>query len=432
MRSRTSTSSGRVVGQVRGVHLGEPAAGDHGPASLGQPAVLAGVERDELGAGRGQRLEVVLVHEAEGPARGERDTNRRARRRQRGIVDPAAPARWPRAARRRRGRSRVPRRERADRVRPGRRRDARRPGRDRGGGPARRTRRLGRGRRATARRSTRARRGGSRAWRAELTRLQITPATSTRRSRVAKPCTVAAMDCPSPAASTTRTIGASSSTATSAVEEGAPSRAPSKRPMTPSTTSRSAPGAARPASGPIAAGPAHPRVEVPAGSSGGQRVVAGVDEVGSDLRGRHPPPPPGERGHEAAGDGGLADPRVRAGDHQPRPERGGHRRLVLDALAGADPLVRRVLDLDHLGHRVGQLDDLVGRRSGPSPRRWSAAGGARGPPRCRRPAPSRTSPCRSPRRGSPGRSRRWRSWPPPRPRRGGPWRRSRPGRSTPR
>ena len=74
-------------------------------------------------------------------------------------------------------------------------------------------------------------------------------------SRVAKPCTTAATDDDWEAASTTSTMGASSGRAMSAVDEGVPSAAPSNSPMTPSTTSRSAPAAARAARGRMASRP---------------------------------------------------------------------------------------------------------------------------------------------------------------------------------
>ena len=65
-------------------------------------------------------------------------------------------------------------------------------------------------------------------------------------------------------------------------------------------------------------------VEVASGSSGGQRVVAGVDEVRADLEaGRFQPVGP-QRGQQPGGHGGLAVPRGGGGDHQARqPVNGG-------------------------------------------------------------------------------------------------------------
>ena len=54
-------------------------------------------------------------------------------------------------------------------------------------------------------------------WRSDATRFSTTPASRTRRSQLAKPCTVAATEREVPAASTTSTTGASRSRATWAV-----------------------------------------------------------------------------------------------------------------------------------------------------------------------------------------------------------------------
>ena len=92
--------------------------------------------------------------------------------------------------------------------------------------------------------------------RSEATRLRITPASRTRGSQDAKPCTSAATerDCEEP--STTSTTGARSSLATCAVEASSPRpEAPSNRPMTPSTTATSAPAAPCRNSGAIRSGP---------------------------------------------------------------------------------------------------------------------------------------------------------------------------------
>ena len=82
-------------------------------------------------------------------------------------------------------------------------------------------------------------------WRAEPTRLRITPANRTLWSKVANPCSRAAMLWLCPRASTTRITGAPSIAATWAVEPWAGPGAvglmrPSNRPITPSTTAMSA------------------------------------------------------------------------------------------------------------------------------------------------------------------------------------------------
>ncbi|HVF73925.1 MAG TPA: hypothetical protein VM938_02655 [Acidimicrobiales bacterium] len=64
-------------------------------------------------------------------------------------------------------------------------------------------------------------------------------------------------------------------------------------------------------------GAADPGIEVAARSAGGQAVVAGVDEVGADLGGRHPEPPSAQGGHEPGGDRRLAHSRRRARHHEP-------------------------------------------------------------------------------------------------------------------
>ena len=82
-------------------------------------------------------------------------------------------------------------------------------------------------------------------WLSLPSRLSTTPARLTPRRKVWKPCTTAAIESLDDEASTTRITGAASAVATSAVEEGVPSAAPSKRPITPSTMSRSFPAPAR-------------------------------------------------------------------------------------------------------------------------------------------------------------------------------------------
>ncbi len=72
--------------------------------------------------------------------------------------------------------------------------------------------------------------------------------------------------------------------------------------------------------------PTEEGIQVATRPAGGQRVVAGVDEVRSDLEtGRHQPVGP-EGGQQPGGHGGLAVSRRRCRDHQPRqPVRGGRR-----------------------------------------------------------------------------------------------------------
>ncbi len=88
------------------------------------------------------------------------------------------------------------------------------------------------------------------------TRFSTTPATRTDSSNVVYPCTSAATEPLIADASTTRRTGASRSRATCAVLAGLPaSSAPSNMPMTPSTTSTSAPLAAFAARGAIRSSP---------------------------------------------------------------------------------------------------------------------------------------------------------------------------------
>ena len=155
------------------------------------------------------------------------------------------------------------------------------------------------------------------------TRFSTTPASRTRPdrdrdSRARRPATDALMA----DASTTSTTGASSSRATSAVDEGEPSTAPSKRPITPSTIRRSAAGRRSRRERHDRLGPAQPGIEVPRPDVRTRgRVVAGVDEVGSDLRRRRPVTP--RRRTRPAGPVAtvvLPDARRHAGDHDPGSE----------------------------------------------------------------------------------------------------------------
>lgn len=66
-------------------------------------------------------------------------------------------------------------------------------------------------------------------------------------------------------------------------------------------------------------------VQIAARPPGGQRMIAGIDEVGAHLERRDAVPGPPQRPHQAGGDGGLAATRRGRGDDD-----GGH--------AHADPL----------------------------------------------------------------------------------------------
>src|SRR5262249_45353172 len=156
---------------------------------------------------------------------------------------------------------------------------------------------------------------------------------------------------------TTSSTGASSRRATSAVDDGWPSAAPSNSPITPSMTSRSAPAAARAAKGPMRSGP---------------------DSQGSRVRGGRPVARAWEPGPMKSGPrfaAARATPRRRSAATSPvatvvlpTPEwvpatttRGpSGLTSVLDALAGVDPDVHGVLDLRHLGDGVGHRDQLLG------------------------------------------------------------------------
>src|SRR5262249_8107633 len=65
---------------------------------------------------------------------------------------------------------------------------------------------------------------------------------------------------------------------------------------------------------------ADPRVEVARRPPGGEGVVAGVDEVGPDLRGRDAHPAPLQRRHQARRDRGRADAGARPGHGDAGPE----------------------------------------------------------------------------------------------------------------
>jgi hypothetical protein len=86
--------------------------------------------------------------------------------------------------------------------------------------------------------------------------LSTTPPSRSSGSNVAKPWTIAPTERAIALASTTSTTGACNSLATCAVEASSPPPdAPSKRPITPSTTTRSAPAAPWRASGAISSVP---------------------------------------------------------------------------------------------------------------------------------------------------------------------------------
>jgi hypothetical protein len=66
---------------------------------------------------------------------------------------------------------------------------------------------------------------------------------------------------------------------------------------------------------------AQPRVEVARPVSGGQGVVAGIDEVRTHLRRPHLVPGRPQRGEQPGGDGRLAHPGMGAGDDDPGTQR---------------------------------------------------------------------------------------------------------------
>ena len=58
------------------------------------------------------------------------------------------------------------------------------------------------------------------------------------------------------------------------------------------------------------------RVEVTARLSGGQGMIAGVDEIGPHLVAGYRQPATGQRGHQSGCDGGLSVPGRRRGDDE--------------------------------------------------------------------------------------------------------------------
>ena len=59
---------------------------------------------------------------------------------------------------------------------------------------------------------------------------------------------------------------------------------------------------------------ADPAIQIDGGATGDQPVIAGIDEVRTDLEGGHGESAPHERRHEPQGDGGLSGTAVRSGD----------------------------------------------------------------------------------------------------------------------
>ena len=82
--------------------------------------------------------------------------------------------------------------------------------------------------------------------------------------------------------------------------------APSKRPMTPSTTAMSAPAPPWRTSGAISSGPLRNASRLRPGRPEAQRVVARVDVVRADLEALHAQPARAQRADQPAGHGGLA------------------------------------------------------------------------------------------------------------------------------
>ena len=123
-------------------------------------------------------------------------------------------------------------------------------------------------------------------------------------------------------ASTTSRTGASSSRATSAVDDrGAVAGAVEQAHHAfddQQVAARAGPGG----QGRHGLGPAEPGVEVAGRAARGQGVVAGVDEVGADLGGGRAVAGRREGGHQPGGDRGLAHSGVGAGHHQPGTEGG--------------------------------------------------------------------------------------------------------------
>src|SRR4029077_16277703 len=65
-------------------------------------------------------------------------------------------------------------------------------------------------------------------------------------------------------------------------------------------------------------GPAQEGIEIAPGAARGERVVARVDVVGTDLEPLHDVPSRTQRADQATGHGGLAGARARPGDHDAR------------------------------------------------------------------------------------------------------------------
>ena len=335
-RPRTSASSGSLAARSAAWTSGNPPPAIRPDRAVGQGGIVRRVDRHGLDARGAEGVERVGVGEREGGPGGHGHPHGPARRhdprRHRPPRRPTGREPCGRGARPPRGRPARPPRRRGGRGRRPPRPAARPPGPGRGGGRATSAGRRCGGRPAPAAPSGASASRSSVSWPSDPTRLRTTPATRTAGSNPAKPATSAATEPDMALASTTSTTGASSRRATSAVDDGVPSDDPSNRPITPSTTSRSAPAAARAASGDDGVGAAQPGVEVAGRPAAGQGVVAGVDEVGPDLGRRRPVPGPPQRGEQPGGHGRLPDARVRAGHHEARAEPAGGGAGVLHAV----------------------------------------------------------------------------------------------------
>ena len=176
--------------------------------------------------------------------------------------------------------------------------------------------------------------------------------------KLAKPWTSAAADWACDFTSSTSTTGQPVRAARSAVEP-VPSAAPSNRPMTPSTISRSALSSASPAR---VSGAHRPGVQVEAGPAAGRRVEHRVDVVRADLAGRHRHAGIAQMPQQRQHRDGLAAARRRGGEDQ-----AGARAWLSAAAAGAaagqraEPVERRAQQHHVADHHQGGRLDPVGR-----------------------------------------------------------------------
>ena len=197
-------------------------------------------------------------------------------------------------------------------------------------------------------------------WRGEPTRLRITPAdahTAGRRSKTRaaqRRCSGSGRGRRRPGPPGRPAVRRPGRWTRAAGVIACSSMRPSNRPITPSTTAMSAPAVPCRYSGPISSSATSTGSRLRPGPAGGQRVVAGVDEVGADLERRHPVPGRPQGAHQTGRDGGLAAARGRGGDDD-----GRVRCSPLDAPLALAAGVHRVLDLGHLGDQVGGLEQLL-------------------------------------------------------------------------